>query len=294
MVRINRFVGAGRRRRRSAWYAVMAALGAVAVAVVAALSGVGPAQALDPGGTATPVTGNATHFDGLGAPYGGCGVPQGNLDSQDFIALNVYNTPGNYAYFPRPIPAGQAGIIGMYDNGLNCGRWVKVTIGNYCTGVNDGAPGQPFCRNGSWVADKYNGATLNMLVADSCGDSNAWCRDDPYHLDLHTDSINRFQLNGSAVGDLLDHWNNRQVSWQFEDAPNYTGDINIGFIQGAQVYWPAISVSHLAKGIHGVQYLSANGTWVSAATDSDMGQAFIIGPTAPARSSYQIRGTDAP
>ena len=32
----------------------------------------------------------------------------------------------------------------MYDNGLNCGRWVKVTIGNYCTGVNDGAPGQPF------------------------------------------------------------------------------------------------------------------------------------------------------
>ena len=28
----------------------------------------------------------------------------------------------------------------MFDNGLNCGRWVQVTIGNYCTGVNDGAP----------------------------------------------------------------------------------------------------------------------------------------------------------
>jgi hypothetical protein len=239
------------------------------------------------------VTGNATHFDGLGAPYGGCGMPQANLDSQDFIALNVFNTPGNYNQFTRPVPPSQAGILGMFDNGLNCGRWVKVSIGNYCTGTNDGAPNQPFCRNGSWVADKYNGATLNMLVADSCGDSNAWCRDDPYHIDLRTDSINRFQLNGAAVGDLLNHWNNRQVTWQFIDAPNYTGDIGIGFLQGAQVYWPAISVSHLANGIHGVQYLSANGTWVSATMNSDMGQAYIIGPTATAGSSYQIRVTDA-
>ena len=282
----------GRRRRRSALHTALAATAAVIVALAFALAGT-PAQALGVGGTPSPVTGNATHFDGLGAPYGGCGMPQANLDSQDFIALNVFNTPGNYNQFTRPVPPSQAGILGMFDNGLNCGRWVKVSIGDFCTGTNDGAQNEPFCRNGSWVADKYNGATLNMLVADSCGDSNAWCRDDPYHIDLHTDSINRFQLNGAAVGDLLDHWNNRQVTWQFINAPNYTGDINIGFIQGAQVYWPAISVSHLANGIHGVQYLSANGTWVSAAMDSDMGQAYIIGPTATAGSGYQIRVTDA-
>ncbi|MEY9855676.1 hypothetical protein ABH935_001280 [Catenulispora sp. GAS73] len=280
------------RRRRAVLHTALAALAALLVALAAALAS-SPAQALGVGGTPSPVTGNATHFDGLGAPYGGCGMPQANLDSQDFIALNVFNSPGNYGQFPRPVPPSQAGVLGMFDNGLNCGRWVKVTMGDFCTGTNDGAQNEPFCRNGSWVTDKYNGATLNMLVADSCGDSNAWCRDDPYHIDLHTDSINRFQQNGTAVGDLLNHWNNRQVTWQFINAPNYSGDINIGFIQGAQVYWPAISVSHLANGIHGVQYLSANGTWVSATMDSDMGQAYIIGPTVAAGSSYQIRVTDA-
>jgi len=71
-------------------------------------------------------------------------------------------------------------LVGIRNNGLNCGRWVQVTVGDFCTGVNDGAPGQPFCRNGSWVSDAYNGAVLTMLVADSCGDSNAGCRDDPY------------------------------------------------------------------------------------------------------------------
>ena len=265
------FTSARKARRRRIWRAPIIAvmfLGGAVLLLAAQL----PASAIDVSGTPSPVTGNATHFDGLGAPYGGCGMPQANLDSQDFIALNVFNTPGNYSQFPRPVPPAQAGILGMFDNGLNCGRWVKVSIGDFCTGTNDGAQNEPFCRNGSWIADKYNGATLNMLVADSCGDSNAWCRDDPYHIDLHTDSINRFQLNGQPVGDLLDHWNNRQVTWQFISAPNYSGDINIGFMQGAQVYWPAISVSHLANGIHGVQYLSANGTWVSAAMDSDMGR----------------------
>src|ERR1017187_8154455 len=61
-------------------------------------------------------------------------------------------------------------------------------------------------------------------------------------------------------------WNNRQVSWHFITAPNYAGDIKIGAIQGAQTYWPAIAISHLPNGIHGVRYL-ANGAWVSAPID---------------------------
>jgi hypothetical protein len=91
----------------------------------------------------------------------------------------------------------------------------------------------------------------------------------------------------------VNKWNNRQITWQFEHAPGYSGDVNIGFLQGAQVYWPAISVSHLPNGIHGIQYLAANGTWTSATMDSDMGQAYIIGPTATASSQYQIKMTDA-
>src|SRR5512142_1052085 len=69
-----------------------------------------------------PATGNATWFDALGEPYGGCGLPQQNLDSQHFIALNVYNTPKDYTYYPRPMPDGDP-KTGIWDNGHNCGRW---------------------------------------------------------------------------------------------------------------------------------------------------------------------------
>ena len=246
--------------------------------------------------TPSPVTGNATYFSGLGSPYGGCGLPQAQLDTQDFLALNVFNTPGNYGWYPRPVPPSMSNTLGSFDNGLNCGRYVQVTIGDYCTGTNDGAPGEPFCRNGSWVPDKYSGATLTMVVADSCADANAWCRDDPEHVDLAQNSLNQFLQGATTVGDMYpNHWNNRQVSWQFVPAPGYTGDIKIGFISSAQPYWPAIAISHLPNGIHGVQYYS-NGAWQSAAMDSDMGEDYIIGPTTTSPSQgtqYQIRITDA-
>jgi expansin (peptidoglycan-binding protein) len=135
-----------------------------------------------------------------------------------------------------------------------------------------------------------------MVVADSCDDGNAWCKDDPYHVDLAQASLNQFVLNGAPVGSMYpDHWNNRHVSWQFIPAPGYTGDISIGAIQGAQPYWPAIAISHLPNGIHGVQYY-ANGSWVSATMDSDMGDDYIIGPTTGAGTAgtqYEIQVTDA-
>ena len=283
-----------RRSRRSRFTKGAPMLAAAALAaVVALLLFQLPAAALDVGGTPSPVTGNATYFSGLGSPYGGCGLPQANLDSQDFVALNVFNTPGDYGPHSRPVPPSMANILGMFDNGLNCDRYVKVTIGDFCTGTNDGAQNEPFCRNGSWVADQYNGATLTMVVADSCADSNAWCRDDPYHLDLHQDSLNRFVLNGSPVGSgLASHWNNRHISWQFVPTPNYTGDIQIGFLQGAQTWWGATAISHLPNGIHGVQYF-ANGVWNNATMDGDMGQAYILSPTTSGGTQFQIRVLDS-
>jgi hypothetical protein len=258
-----------------------------------------PTPTPTPGITPTPTgdthTGNATWYSGIGGnSYGGCGVPQANLDSQNFLALNVQNTPGDYSTFlPRPISSQNASKIGMFNNGLNCGRWVQVTIGDYCTGVNDGAPNQPFCRNGNWVSDKYNGATLNFIVADSCQDGNAWCRDDPYHIDLSQNSLNSFVLNGQPVGDMYPNaWNNRHVNWKFVSAPSYTGDINIGFLQGANAYWSAISITHLPNGIHSIDYYQ-NGGWVKAAMDSDMGDDYVILPTIAGGSSYQIRVYDA-
>ncbi|GAB3987191.1 hypothetical protein GCM10029978_104940 [Actinoallomurus acanthiterrae] len=290
------------RPRPRRWLPALSALLFACASPVAAGSPAAAARPASPGGTvraatvpppSSPVTGNATWFTGLGSPYGGCGLPQANIDSQDFVALNVFNTPHDYNGYPRPISAADAARMGIFANGQNCGRYVQVTIGDYCTGVNDGAPNQAFCRNGSWVADAYNGATLTMLVADSCADSNAWCRDDPYHLDLAQASLNRFAKNGAPVGDMYpNHWNNRHISWQFVSAPGYSGDIKIGFLQGAQVWWPVIAVSHLPNGIHGVQYYDGS-TWKNATMDSDMGQAYVIGGTATAGRDFRIRVLDA-
>ena len=249
------------------------------------------ADAVPPGGETEPVTGNATWFDNLGSPYGGCGLPQDQLETQSWVALNVYDTPGDYAMYPRPMAADDP-KVGMFDNGRNCGRWVRVTIDDYCTGLNDGAAGQAFCRGGQWVEDKYNGATLDMLVADSCGDPNAWCRDDPYHLDLAHASINTFVKNGAPVGDLEPaHWGNRHVTWEFIEAPHYSGDIEIGFIQGSEKWWAGVSVNHLPNGIHGVENFTG-GTWVSATMNVDMGQSFLLKPTTTGGTDYRIRVTD--
>src|SRR5262245_17025254 len=104
--------------------------GAAALVVTAAAFPLIAARATVPE-PVTPVTGNTTYFDGLGSPYGGCGLPQAELDSQDFVALNVYNTPGDYAFYPRPIPASQAARMGIWNNGRGCGRWVEVSVGDF-------------------------------------------------------------------------------------------------------------------------------------------------------------------
>ncbi|MGD0095413.1 MAG: cellulose binding domain-containing protein [Terracidiphilus sp.] len=239
-------------------------------------------------------TGNSTWFSSLGQPYGGCGVPQANLDTQNFVALNVQNDPGIYGdYLPRPITGAGLALMGLFDNGHNCGRYVHVTIGQFCTGINNGAADFPFCQGADgWVTDQFTGAELDMVVADSCQDGNAWCRDDAYHLDLAQPSLNLFELNGVPVGDMFPNsWQNRQISWYFEEAPQYTGDINIGFITSASLTWGAISITHLQNGIHGVNYFS-NGAWVPAVMDGDLGEDFVISPTVSGGSQYQIQVLD--
>ena len=239
-------------------------------------------------------TGNSTWFSSLGQPYGGCGVPQPNLDTQNFVALNVQNDPGIYGdYLPRPITGAGLALMGLWNNGHNCGRYVHVTIGDFCTGINNGAANYPFCQGADgWVTDQFTGAELDMVVADSCQDGNAWCRDDAYHLDLAQPSLNLFELNGVPVGDMFPNsWQNRQISWYFEEAPLYTGDINIGFITSASSTWGAISITHLQNGIHGVNYYS-NGAWVAAVMDGDLGEDFVIAPTVTGGSQYEIQVLD--
>jgi hypothetical protein len=249
-------------------------------------------SAVPPTSSVTELTGNATAFEGLGSPVGGCGLPQEELDSPDFVALNVYNTPGDYGAYPKPLPPLLGDKAGQWDNGRNCGRFVQVTLGDRCSGTNDGAQGKPFCRNGFWSGDDVSGATLVMVVADGCVDADAWCRDDPGHLGLSAASLGKFAKDGVPAGDP-GPVHNRRVSWSFVPAPNYRGDLRIGFDQGAHRFWPAITVSHLPNGVHGVEYLSPGGIWRRAEPRGDMGQSFVIGATAAVGTGYQIRVRDA-
>ena len=243
---------------------------------------------------AGPFTGNATHFDGLGLPVGGCGVPQDKLETQNFVALNVQNTPGNYSVnFLRPISGEQSALVGAFDNGRNCGRWLQVTIGDYCTGNNDGATNSSFCHHAKgepWQSDRFNGATLAMLVADSCQDANAWCRDDPYHLDLSIVALTQFKKGSEEAIELPQHWGNRQVTWSYIRAPNYTGDIAIAFARNAQALWLPIIVTHLENGVHGVEAL-VEGQWRAGKMVADNGQVYEL--PAGVKAPYKIRIYDS-
>lgn len=235
-------------------------------------------------------TGVATHFEKLGSPYGGCGIPTELVDSEHFVALNVFNAPNaGHQDYTRPINGTDTVLMGEFANGKNCGRWVKVTIGENCIdGINDGALGETFCRGGTWQDDKYSGAELYMVVTDACGDNNGWCRDSEFHLDLHTSSLNQFEKNGIPVGDMYPlHFNNRKIYWEYIKAPNYSGDIEIYFLQHAQHFWPAIMINHLENGVLGIEQ-KINGSWHTVERNSDMGQAFTLQDT----GNYTIRVID--
>jgi hypothetical protein len=209
-------------------------------------------------------TAMATHFDGCGKPYCGCGVPESLIGSPHFLALNVQKTPNDYTtYLPRPIQ--DSAKEGMFHNGGNCGRWAKVTIGGYCTGVNSGVPGKPFCENGQWVNDNYTGAALTFIVADSCQDGNRWCRDDTYHTDLSTASLKNFELRGKTV-DVSGKWNNREINWEFVTGP--THPIKLYFGQNAQQNYPVIIITGFSNGLSSVEQFT-NNVWGKVKRRSD-------------------------
>ncbi len=239
--------------------------------------------------------GHATHFEKLGEPYGGCGVPTEFVDSDAFVALNVFNKPNTGpSDFERPIKPADMALMGEFKNGKNCGRWVKVTILEDCVGgPNSGELGKGFCNepNTSWLDDNYSGAVQYMIVTDACGDNNGWCRDSPYHLDLHTSAVNSFEKNGQPVQDMLPtSFNNRKIAWEYVEAPEYTGDIEIYFMKDSFQWWKSFFITNLKNGIHSVQQ-KINNSWVDLEMNSDMGQAYIMKESN--LPSFTIRVVDA-
>jgi hypothetical protein len=258
--------------------------------------------------------GVATHFQAIGYPYGACGVPEAILaeeNSLDYVALNVFDSPGDYrapgAFGNRPLMGADTVWLGTYDNGRNCGRWIEVELGDDCTVANGGEAGSPICGGGTgWVADGRNGAILKAIVTDQCSDNNAWCRDNPGHLDIHTPALNHFRFpSGDSIAPyaffqggawITTNYNNRKVKWHFTSAPAGIGDIHIHYTQGSKPGWRRILVTNLPNGIHGVDQwvgLDVNGKdlWQKSQMEGDMGQMFIL-PRADLPDPQKIRVWD--
>lgn len=273
--------------------------------------------------------GMATYFLGVGYPYGACGVPdevaayEGGLDTLsgqgnpfDYVALNVYHTPRDYTPpGPRPLTGPDTVRLGAYDNGRNCGRWLRLTLGDTCDGANDGAMNQEFCRGGTgWHPNRYTGSQAYAVVFDQCTDGNAWCRDSRWHLDLHVTLLGKLRkdgqllpplavpvldANGKPKADPNNPWaveyrvtgfENPKVSWEYVPAPNYQGEPRFWFSMDSKTWYMRLIVTHLPNGIHGLEQL-VDGIWKPARMEGDAGQMWILPD--PSVKNFTVRLTDA-
>ena len=263
--------------------------------------------------------GMATYFTDIGYPYGACGVSDsivwneaatdtasGQGNTFRYVALNVFDDSGFYGSLAHPLVGADTVHMGMYRNGQNCGRWIKVVIGDWCTGSNGGEAGKTFCTGGSWGPDSLNGASLDVVALDQCTDGNAWCRDSRYHLDFHTPALGAFAKDGAPapmatpsalpVG-MNTTWNvsyafgNRKISWDFEPAPNYQGEPRFWFSVDSKPGYMRLIVTHLPNGIHLVEQL-VNGTWTAARMEGDMGQMWILPDASGTTFKLRLRDAD--
>ncbi len=273
--------------------------------------------------------GMATYFLGVGYPYGACGVPdevaahEAGLDTLsgqgnpfDYVALNVYNTPRDYTPpGPRPLTGADTVRLGTYDNGRNCGRWLRLTLGDTCDGANDGAMNQEFCRGGTgWHPNRYTGSQAYAIVLDQCTDGNAWCRDSKWHLDLHVTLLGKLRKDGILLPPLavpvldatgkpkadpnnpwaieyrVSGFENPKVSWEYVTAPHYQGEPRFWFSLDSKIWYMRLIVTHLPDGIHGLEQLVGS-EWKPARMDGDAGQMWLLPD--PSVTTITVRLTDA-
>jgi len=158
--------------------------------------------------------GVATYFSGCGTPYCGCGIPQDMVKDDNgremgYVALNAHWMNDQ--------------TTGDYNHGLNCGRIVKISVGNGCTGGHNEADRFKVCiKNGKHGLANYDKQpdkiarlkkVIYAIVVDSCDDNNYWCQRNRHHLDVSMSLLER------EFGSIA-HWNNRKIAWSFvSEAP---------------------------------------------------------------------------
>ena len=235
--------------------------------------------------------GHATIFSTFGSGGGGCGPSEEVIMKETdgrkaWVALNVFNTPGYHENLPsfkpnaipRPIPVDMKGLMGLYQNGQNCGRWIRASF--------------PF--EGKTVSTSF-------VVTDSCGDGNLWCRDDPGHVDLSVYEIARMVVPQNASCYSLEearknigwkcfnlNWENMRVNWEYIDPPHDDKSILFHWHNRAKLDWHSVIVSRLKNGISGLQVKGDKG-WYDLKNESDAGQRFQL----PAQqNNYEVKVLD--
>ncbi|MDX1902178.1 MAG: hypothetical protein SFW66_09300 [Gammaproteobacteria bacterium] len=265
--------------------------------------------------------------------------PNGNLidRSPNYIALNVYSQimgfdptapfwgdpegsvkgywtqtggPLNVGYpnipYHRVIPSLYPAYLGLFNNGLSCGRWIEANFDTQsCLDRTTPTGISKFCPNVGSLS--YTGEKIQGYVFDSCEDNNGWCRDDAPHIDV----------NVSAFKNPANYY----LQWKFirnpyyadTQAPAYLKDVWLAWFGQASKYWSYVAILNAENGISTMQYnigdLNSptwihshvlagdnNITWVSS---SNNGQLWQIEPvnsltdTAPANNpTYQMRMFD--
>lgn len=210
-----------------------------------------------------------------------------------------------YRQYLRSMPALYPSYLGLYDNGLSCGRWAQVNVAQQtCTDSSGISVGYASKVCTSQPATSYASKTFYGYVFDSCEDNNGWCRDDDAHLDMN-----------SAITQ-----NNSYISWKFTTNPYYTDpnapsqlkDVWLAWYNNPNnAWWTYIEVANLPDGLGMLQFnigSSSNPIWVNShyqaggsnnmtwSEGTSNGQTWQLQPLGslidnapPTNPSYQIR-----
>lgn len=98
--------------------------------------------------TSRQFSGHGTHFAAMGKPYGGCGVPPGK----------AYDDNG------KALPWVALNTNAEFENGVNCGRWLEITLGQNCVGAGNSQ--WSICNGGS--APSSLSPDCSRALARSC------------------------------------------------------------------------------------------------------------------------------
>lgn len=109
--------------------------------------------------------------------------------------------------YHREIPSLYPAYLGLYNNGLNCGRWVEAQFDTiHCLDRTTATGISKSCPDVSSLS--YAGEKLQGYIFDSCEDNNGWCRDDAAHPD--------FNQSAFKIPD------NYYLQWKFIRNPYYS------------------------------------------------------------------------